>query len=470
MGQGSCSSRGGSSCACGHNCSLCKAREGSRPYCARGWWSRLGGPLRTSQSASQAAEARSSPPLRPAAQRLAALCCSPPGLTVSFPRAAGVAVAAGHPALFGAPDTHARTRCGPSLSPVLSISPAARGHQLRPLLPQQRPAQPAPGGSGAPAAAAAAAPAAARGALAQVPPVPTGPFGCARRCEPARFARRPGPPRPAPAGPAPPRRCHGHAGPPRPPAPSRPAASGPRTAAGAGAACAGAPRDGLTLETSVRVSRNKEIDKMENDVFGGPKEEVVIEPIQAVARWDISSKIEKNKNLSRSLPKTTQENTDENEEESRNINKAPEKELCAQIQANGIGNHNNDELLTEVSDGNNEISNEQSENEEGKFSAPIELLGEFLKAIMNGNYSLAKNLCRMILIYEPENTEAKQFFPLLEEKLLMERAQKFTEGESEDDEETIDRSSDGNKESTSSSNSSDEESEGSSDSDDPEKN
>nr|XP_025949216.1 glutamate-rich protein 2 isoform X2 [Dromaius novaehollandiae] len=208
---------------------------------------------------------------------------------------------------------------------------------------------------------------------------------------------------------------------------------------------------------------------MENYVFGGPKE-VVIEPIQAVARWDISSKIEKNKNLSRSLPKTTQENTDENEEESRNINKAPEKELCAQIQANGIGNHNNDELLTEVSDGNNEISNEQSENEEGKFSAPIELLGEFLKAIMNGNYSLAKNLCRMILIYEPENTEAKQFFPLLEEKLLMERAQKFTEGESEDDEETIDRSSDGNKESTSSSNSSDEESEGSSDSDDPEKN
>ncbi|XP_013816016.1 glutamate-rich protein 2 [Apteryx mantelli] len=90
---------------------------------------------------------------------------------------------------------------------------------------------------------------------------------------------------------------------------------------------------------------------------------------------------------------------------------------------------------------------------------------------MNGNYSLAKNLCQMILIYEPENTEAKQFFPLLEEKLLMaEGAQKLAEGESEDDEETIDGSSDGNKESPSCSNSSDEESEGSSDSDDSEKN
>uniref|UniRef100_A0A8B9NUS3 Uncharacterized protein n=1 Tax=Apteryx owenii TaxID=8824 RepID=A0A8B9NUS3_APTOW len=75
-----------------------------------------------------------------------------------------------------------------------------------------------------------------------------------------------------------------------------------------------------------------------------------------------------------------------------------------------------------------------------------------------------------VLIYEPENTEAKQFFPLLEEKLLMERAQKLAEGESEDDEETIDGSSDGNKESPSCSNSSDEESEGSSDSDDSEKN
>ncbi|XP_062434894.1 glutamate-rich protein 2 [Rhea pennata] len=253
---------------------------------------------------------------------------------------------------------------------------------------------------------------------------------------------------------APPPRAR--AAPPGPPAP------GPREVFGMPEVII--PEDGLTLETSITISRNKEIDKMENYIFGRPKEEAVIEPIQAVPRWDVSSKIEKNKNLSSSLPQTAQGTTGENEKESRNIKKAPEKELCAQIQANGIKNHNNDELLTEISDDNNEISNEQSENEDGKFSAPLELLAEFLKAIMNGNYNLAKNLCQMILIYEPENAEAKQFFPLLEEKLLMETAQKLAEGDSKD-EETIDGSSDDNKESTSCSNSGDEESEGSSDSD-----
>uniref|UniRef100_A0A8C6YP35 Uncharacterized protein n=1 Tax=Nothoprocta perdicaria TaxID=30464 RepID=A0A8C6YP35_NOTPE len=134
---------------------------------------------------------------------------------------------------------------------------------------------------------------------------------------------------------------------------------------------------------------------------------------------------------------------DENEKESTNIKESPEKELCAQIQANGIEIYNSDELRTEIPDDGNEISNEQNENERGKF----------------------------ILIYEPENTEAKHFFPLLEEKLLIgkfENSQKLAEEESEDDEETIDESSDSNKESTSCSDSSEEESEASFDSDNSE--
>ncbi|XP_023661833.1 glutamate-rich protein 2 isoform X3 [Paramormyrops kingsleyae] len=52
--------------------------------------------------------------------------------------------------------------------------------------------------------------------------------------------------------------------------------------------------------------------------------------------------------------------------------------------------------------------------------APLLLFAEFLKSVMERKYSLARKLCQMILIYEPENPEAKQFIPLIEAKLLME--------------------------------------------------
>ncbi|XP_048868597.1 glutamate-rich protein 2 isoform X2 [Brienomyrus brachyistius] len=52
--------------------------------------------------------------------------------------------------------------------------------------------------------------------------------------------------------------------------------------------------------------------------------------------------------------------------------------------------------------------------------APLTLFAEFLKSVMERKYILARKLCQMILIYEPENPEAKQFIPLIEAKLLME--------------------------------------------------
>uniref|UniRef100_A0A7M4FAD1 Glutamate rich 2 n=1 Tax=Crocodylus porosus TaxID=8502 RepID=A0A7M4FAD1_CROPO len=194
----------------------------------------------------------------------------------------------------------------------------------------------------------------------------------------------------------------------------------------------------------------------------GPKEEVVIEPIQTAPGWDASGKSVKNKHSSRN-PETylkplcsIQKNTDEKEKNSRTVEKTANS---TELQPNSVDNHNFDKLSQTT--GDDESSNEHSENENGKGSAPIELLGEFLKAIMDGNYSLAKKLCQMILIYEPENTEAKQFLPLLEEKLLMENAQNSTDTESE---ETDEGSSDNSEEdTTSSSDSSDDESEESSD-------
>ncbi|XP_073161902.1 glutamate-rich protein 2 isoform X8 [Lepidochelys kempii] len=230
--------------------------------------------------------------------------------------------------------------------------------------------------------------------------------------------------------------------------------------------------NGFILEACLTMSRQnclERIDTIKDQKNGqngrlhvfGPKEEVVIEPIQTMpcmdvdqnlqtefirqqnkshyvqlnqllknptCRWDSSAKSTKNKNSSRiqetnlRSPHYIQETTDNKEKNSRNVEKPANNELSTEFQTNSIDDHNIDEQLSETTD-DDESS---SENEDRKRNAPIELLGEFLKAIMDQDYSLSKKLCQMILIYEPENTEAKQFLPLLEEKLLI-GLRKYTE-------------------------------------------
>ncbi|XP_074823652.1 glutamate-rich protein 2 isoform X13 [Natator depressus] len=263
------------------------------------------------------------------------------------------------------------------------------------------------------------------------------------------------------------------------------------------------PDDGFILEACLTMSRQnclERIDTIKDQKNGqngrlhvfGPKEEVVIEPIQTMpcmdvdqnlqtefirqqnkshyvqlnqllkSKWDSSAKSIKNKNSSRiqetnlRSPHYIQETTDDKEKNSRNVEKPANNELSTEFQTNSIDDHNIDEQLSEATD-DDESS---SENEDRKRNAPIELLGEFLKAIMDQDYSLSKKLCQMILIYEPENTEAKQFLPLLEEKLLIESTQNFGD---EEGEETDEGSSEDSEEDTSSSDSSDDEGEGSSD-------
>ncbi|XP_056122073.1 glutamate-rich protein 2 isoform X1 [Rhinichthys klamathensis goyatoka] len=75
-----------------------------------------------------------------------------------------------------------------------------------------------------------------------------------------------------------------------------------------------------------------------------------------------------------------------------------------------------------------EAQSEEEETESAEGHVPLELFAEFLQAVMTKNYPLAKKLCQMILIYEPQNSEAKSFQPLIEEKLLIE-----AEEESDDD-------------------------------------
>ncbi|XP_059426247.1 uncharacterized protein LOC132160623 isoform X2 [Carassius carassius] len=81
-----------------------------------------------------------------------------------------------------------------------------------------------------------------------------------------------------------------------------------------------------------------------------------------------------------------------------------------------------------------EAQSEEDGNESAEGHVPLELFAEFLQAMMTRNYQLAKKLCQMILIYEPQNSEAKSFLPLIEEKLMIEADEESDDDESDDDE------------------------------------
>ncbi|CAO2597137.1 Glutamate-rich protein 2 [Lemmus lemmus] len=88
-------------------------------------------------------------------------------------------------------------------------------------------------------------------------------------------------------------------------------------------------------------------------------------------------------------------------------------------------------------DGDDDTNDEDGEGPTKKETrAPLELMAEFLRAEMGQDYQLAKKLCQMILIYEPENPVAKEFLSLIEEILLKEKDQKQKDDEEESEEGT----------------------------------
>uniref|UniRef100_M3XNZ9 Glutamate-rich 2 n=2 Tax=Mustela putorius furo TaxID=9669 RepID=M3XNZ9_MUSPF len=100
-----------------------------------------------------------------------------------------------------------------------------------------------------------------------------------------------------------------------------------------------------------------------------------------------------------------------------------------------------DDKLSESTDDDGEgDTNDEDNDEDGNPSkdthAPLELMAEFLRAEMGQDYHLAKKLCQMILIYEPENPEAKEFFSLIEEMLLMEKSQNPEEDDEDSEEDS----------------------------------
>ncbi|CAH2305736.1 Hypothetical predicted protein [Pelobates cultripes] len=87
-----------------------------------------------------------------------------------------------------------------------------------------------------------------------------------------------------------------------------------------------------------------------------------------------------------------------------------------------------------------EESSDEDESGDETGGAPTQLCAEFLKAVMDKDYKLAQKLCQMLLLYEPENPEAKEFSPLIEEMLQIEAQQSDTEDEEDDDDETDEES------------------------------
>ncbi|XP_047480257.1 uncharacterized protein LOC125032909 [Penaeus chinensis] len=70
-------------------------------------------------------------------------------------------------------------------------------------------------------------------------------------------------------------------------------------------------------------------------------------------------------------------------------------------------------------DSADDLHGEASEYTDAKssLSAPVELLSEFLSAVMSKDYENALKLCQSILKYEPQNATAREFFPLISLKI-----------------------------------------------------
>ncbi|KAJ4450261.1 uncharacterized protein [Periplaneta americana] len=76
---------------------------------------------------------------------------------------------------------------------------------------------------------------------------------------------------------------------------------------------------------------------------------------------------------------------------------------------------------------------EYTDADESISSAPTEFLAEFLSAVMLKDYETALKYCKLILQYEPNNATAKEFYPLIVEKLQLMEEQEESNSSSNSD-------------------------------------
>ena len=67
---------------------------------------------------------------------------------------------------------------------------------------------------------------------------------------------------------------------------------------------------------------------------------------------------------------------------------------------------------------NSESEDENSENEQTD-DAPVELKAEFIECLQSKDWVNALKLCKMILLYEPENPTASEYIAVLEERIQL---------------------------------------------------
>ncbi|ETE69633.1 hypothetical protein L345_04568, partial [Ophiophagus hannah] len=91
--------------------------------------------------------------------------------------------------------------------------------------------------------------------------------------------------------------------------------------------------------------------------------------------------------------KATKRVTNEKMKNSKVDEKPVNNEVCTEPQKDSVDKKNDDEKPPDSSDDENKTG--QKGNETQKRIAPLQLMGEFLKAIMERKYNLAKKLCQM---------------------------------------------------------------------------
>ncbi|XP_067686642.1 uncharacterized protein [Haliotis asinina] len=83
-----------------------------------------------------------------------------------------------------------------------------------------------------------------------------------------------------------------------------------------------------------------------------------------------------------------------------------------------------------------------SEEEDEDRKAPNQLLMEFVTCLMEKDYLNAQKLCKMILLYEPDNAEALKFQPLIDEKIELDQEEEMS-GSADSDDEGVDEDDEG---------------------------
>ncbi|XP_075257031.1 uncharacterized protein LOC142349390 [Convolutriloba macropyga] len=81
---------------------------------------------------------------------------------------------------------------------------------------------------------------------------------------------------------------------------------------------------------------------------------------------------------------------------------------------------------------NSESEDENSENEQTD-DAPVELKAEFIECLQSKDWVNALKLCKMILLYEPENPTASEYIAVLEERIQLDEEASTESSSGEDD-------------------------------------